>query len=186
MTMTSKKRRQRGTRTHGGGTHKNRRGAGHRGGRGRAGRSKHEFHNYEPRKKHGFKRPQDAGLEVVEIDVRTLDEDVPLYVADGLAEETGDGYAIDAREVVEDGHDADVVKVLGSGQVHESLTVTADAFSESAREKLESAGGDAVVSERAKRFAEAADAEESDGAVDEEAVDDEPADADADDERTEE
>ena len=32
--MTSKKRRQRGSRTHGGGTHKNRRGAGHRGGRG--------------------------------------------------------------------------------------------------------------------------------------------------------
>ena len=31
--MTSKKKRQRGSRTHGGGSHKNRRGAGHRGGR---------------------------------------------------------------------------------------------------------------------------------------------------------
>ena len=201
MTMTSKKRRQRGSRTHGGGTHKNRRGAGHRGGRGRAGRSKHEFHNYEPRKKHGFKRPQDAGPEVAEIDVRTLDEDVHLYVADGLAEETGDGYAIDAREIVEDGRDADVVKVLGSGQVHESLTVTADAFSESAREKLEAAGGDAVVSERAKQYAQAVDAEATEGAIGDEAIDDEvagdgtadegavdeePVVADADDERTEE
>ena len=36
--MTDKKRRQRGSRTHGGGSQKNRRGAGNRGGRGRAGR----------------------------------------------------------------------------------------------------------------------------------------------------
>ncbi|MEY7849730.1 uL15m family ribosomal protein [Natrarchaeobius sp. A-rgal3] len=148
--MTSKKRRQRGSRTHGGGTHKNRRGAGHRGGRGRAGRSKHEFHNYEPKGKHGFKRPHDIREEVVEIDVQKLDEDAILYVADDLAEETADGYEIDARDIVEDGHEADVVKVLGSGQVRNQLTVTADAFSEAAREKLEGAGGEAVLSERAQ------------------------------------
>ena len=148
--MTSKKRRQRGSRTHGGGTHKNRRGAGHRGGRGRAGRSKHEFHNYEPRKKHGFKRPQGIREEVLEVDVKTLDEDAILYAADGLAEETDDGYAIDARDVVEDGHEADVVKVLGGGQVRNALAVTADAFTESAREKLEAAGGDAILTERAQ------------------------------------
>ncbi|WP_247001574.1 uL15m family ribosomal protein [Halosolutus gelatinilyticus] len=153
--MTSKKRRQRGSRTHGGGTHKNRRGAGHRGGRGRAGRSKHEFHNYEPRKKHGFKRPQDIRAEVAEIDVQKLDEDAILYVAEDDAEETGDGYAIDARDVVEDGHEVDVVKVLGSGQVRNALEVTADAFSDAAREKLEAAGGEAIVSERAQEAAKA-------------------------------
>ena len=146
--MTSKKRRQRGSRTHGGGTHKNRRGAGHRGGRGRAGRSKHEFHNYEPRKKHGFKRPQDIREEVLEIDVKKLDEDAVLYAADGLAEETDDGYAIDARDVVEDGHEADVVKVLGGGQVRNVLEITADAFTETAEEKLEAAGGKAILTER--------------------------------------
>ena len=159
--MTSKKRRQRGSRTHGGGTHKNRRGAGHRGGRGRAGRSKHEFHNYEPKQKHGFKRPQDARPTVEEIDVQKLDEDALLYVAEGLAEETDDGYAIDARDVVEDGHEVDVVKVLGSGQVRNALTVTADEFSETAEEKLEDAGGEAVLSERAQRAAEA-EAEDDD------------------------
>ncbi|AXR77645.1 uL15m family ribosomal protein [Natrarchaeobaculum sulfurireducens] len=159
--MTSKKRRQRGSRTHGGGTHKNRRGAGHRGGRGRAGRSKHEFHNYEPKQKHGFKRPQDARPTVEEIDVKTLDEDAILYVADDLAEETDDGYAIDARDVVEDGHEVDVVKVLGSGQVRNALTVTADEFSETAREKLEDAGGDAVLSERAQEAAFEAEDDES-------------------------
>ncbi|RQG91361.1 50S ribosomal protein L15 [Natrarchaeobius halalkaliphilus] len=148
--MTSKKRRQRGSRTHSGGTHKNRRGAGHRGGRGRAGRSKHEFHNYEPKGKHGFKRPHDIRDEVAEIDVQKLDEDAILYVADDLADETDGGYELDARDIVEDGYDVDIVKVLGSGQVRNQLTVTADAFSETAREKLEAAGGEAIVSERAQ------------------------------------
>ncbi|SDQ89747.1 uL15m family ribosomal protein [Natronobacterium texcoconense] len=158
--MTSKKRRQRGSRTHSGGSHKNRRGAGHRGGRGRAGRSKHEFHNYEPKGKHGFKRPQGIREDVVEIDVKKLDEDAILYVAEGDAEEIdgGDGYRLDARDVVEDGHEVDVVKVLGSGQVRNQLEVTADAFSDAAREKLEDAGGDAVLSERGEE--RAADAED--------------------------
>ncbi|NUB92517.1 50S ribosomal protein L15 [Haloterrigena sp. SYSU A558-1] len=159
--MTSKKRRQRGSRTHSGGSHKNRRGAGHRGGRGRAGRSKHEFHNYEPKGKHGFKRPHDIREEVAEIDVQKLDEDAILYVAEGQAEETDDGYAIDARDVVEDGHEVDKVKVLGSGQVRNALEVTADAFSDAAEEKLEAAGGEAVLSERGQE-ADAADESEAD------------------------
>ncbi|WP_323173793.1 uL15m family ribosomal protein [Natrialba sp. PRR66] len=153
--MTSKKRRQRGSRTHSGGSHKNRRGAGHRGGRGRAGRSKHEFHNYEPKGKHGFKRPQGIREDVAEIDVQKVDEDAILYVADDLAEETDDGYELDARDIVEDGHEVDVVKVLGSGQVRNALDVTADAFSEAAREKIEAAGGEAIVSERGQERAEA-------------------------------
>ncbi|MEM4780072.1 MAG: uL15m family ribosomal protein [Halalkalicoccus sp.] len=146
--MTSKKRRQRGSRTHGGGTHKNRRGAGHRGGRGAAGRSKHEFHNYGPLGKHGFKRPEKAQETVLTIDVQELDEDVALYAADGLAEETDGGYALDARDLVEDGYDADAVKVLGGGQVRNALSVTADAFSASAVELIEENGGKAIVSER--------------------------------------
>ncbi|WP_135664120.1 uL15m family ribosomal protein [Halorhabdus rudnickae] len=149
--MTSKKKRQRGSRTHGGGTHKNRRGAGHRGGRGDAGRDKHEMHNYPPIGKSGFTRPEKTQEDVREIDVRKLDEDAALLAAEGLAEETDGGYRIDAREVVEDGHEADVVKVLGSGQVRNELTVVADAFSAGAREKLEAAGGSAELSERGEQ-----------------------------------
>jgi len=152
--MTSKKRRQRGSRTHGGGTHKNRRGAGHRGGRGAAGRAKHEFHNYGPLGKYGFKRPEDAQTEVLEVKVQKLDEDAALYAAEGLAEEDGDAYVIDARDVVDDGHDADVVKVLGGGQVRRELRVTADAFTAGAVELLEEAGGEATLSERAEAAAE--------------------------------
>ena len=146
----SKKRRQRGSRTHGGGTHKNRRGAGHRGGRGAAGRSKHEYHNYGPLGKHGFKRPADAQTDVLEVKAQKLDEDAALYAADGLAEKDGDAYVIDARDVIDDGYDADVVKVLGGGQVRHELHVTADAFTAGAVEQIESAGGAATLSERAE------------------------------------
>ncbi|WP_331233816.1 uL15m family ribosomal protein [Natronorarus salvus] len=157
--MTSKKRRQRGSRTHGGGTHKNRRGAGNRGGRGRAGRSKHEFHNYGPLGKHGFKRPEKAKAEVREVRVQKLDEDAALYVAEGLAEETDDGYRFDARDFVDDGHAVDVVKVLGGGQVRNSLEVTADAFTAGAVELIEEAGGSANLSDRARKSQEGEDAE---------------------------
>ncbi|SFG50594.1 large subunit ribosomal protein L15 [Halopelagius inordinatus] len=167
--MTSKKRRQRGSRTHSGGSHKNRRGAGHRGGRGRAGRDKHEFHNYEPLGKHGFTRPEDAQDTVVEVKVQKLDEDAALLAADGLAEKDGDAYEIDARDVAEDGHDVDVVKVLGGGQVRQELHVVADAFTSGAVELIESADGSAELSERAERKAE--DEAEEDNTDDEEGSD---------------
>ncbi|WP_136716369.1 uL15m family ribosomal protein [Halorientalis salina] len=166
--MTSKKRRQRGSRTHGGGTHKNRRGAGHRGGRGAAGRDKHEFHNHEPLGKSGFKRPQKLKEEIAEIDVRELDEDAALLAAEGVAEETDGGYRIDARDVVEDGHEVDAVKVLGGGQVRNELVVVADAFSDSATDLLESAGGDTELTElgqerKAEKEADTDTDEESEG-----------------------
>jgi large subunit ribosomal protein L15 len=162
--MTSKKRRQRGSRTHGGGTHKNRRGAGHRGGRGRAGRDKHEFHNYEPLGKHGFTRPEATQDTVVEVRVQELDEDAALLAAEGVAETEGEGgaYRLDARDVAEDGHDVDVVKVLGGGQVRNELHVTADAFTAGARGLIEAAGGSAELSERAEARAEAEAAAEDD------------------------
>ena len=166
--MTSKKRRQRGSRTHGGGTHKNRRGAGHRGGRGRAGRDKHEYHNYDPIGKHGFKRPEDAQRTVAEVNVRTLDEDAALLAADGLAETEGDAYHLDARDVAEDGEDADLVKVLGGGQVRQELHVVADAFSEGAVELIEDAGGSVELTERGEELLAEADDDEEDEDDDEE------------------
>ncbi|CAI50540.1 50S ribosomal protein L15 [Natronomonas pharaonis DSM 2160] len=148
----SKKRRQRGSRTHGGGSHKNRRGAGHRGGRGNAGRDKHEFHNHEPLGKSGFKRPQKTRRDVETVNLRELDEDIAVLVEDGIAEESDDGYVVDARDVVEDGYEADVVKVLGAGTVYNELEIVADAFSESAEQALEVADGEAVLSERGEEL----------------------------------
>jgi len=147
--MSNKKKRQRGSRTHGGGSHKNRRGAGHRGGRGDAGRDKHEMHNHPPLGKSGFKRPEKVQEEVLTVDIQELDEDIHLYVAEDVAEEANDRYIVDTRDVVEGGHDADVVKVLGNGQVRNQLEITADAFSEGAREKINDADGFVKLSERA-------------------------------------
>ena len=145
--MTSKKRRQRGSRTHGGGTHKNRRGAGHRGGRGNAGRDKHEFHNHEPLGKSGFTRPEKVKDTIETIDVRELDEDAPLLAAEGVAEETDGGYRIDVRDVVDTAEDVDAVKVLGAGQVRNELELVADGFSDGAAEKVEAAGGSVELTE---------------------------------------
>lgn len=39
----------------------------------------------------------------------------------------------------------DAVKILGDGELTKALTVTADGFSKSAREKIEAAGGKAIV-----------------------------------------
>ena len=160
--MTSKKRRQRGSRTHGGGTHKNRRGAGHRGGRGRAGRDKHEFHNYDPIGKHGFKRPDGSVRTVAEVNVRQLDEDAALLVADDLAEADGDAYHIDARDVADDAAEADLVKVLGGGQVRQELHLVADAFSESAAELVADAGGSVELTERGEELLAEAEADDED------------------------
>ena len=137
MSRDSKKR-GRGSRTHGGGTQKNRRGAGNRGGRGDAGRKKHEAKNHPELGKTGFKRP-DKAIEVVEVsNVGDIDRQIEELVENGAAEETDDGYVVDAAALGVD-------KVLGSGQVHNTLTVHADDFSESAVEKIEDAGGEVVV-----------------------------------------
>jgi len=162
--MTSKKKRQRGTRTHGGGSQKNRRGAGHRGGRGNAGSRKHEMHHHGPWDKHGFTRPETTQETVVEADLQELDEDAALLAADDLAEEEGDGYRIDVRDVVEGGHDddVDVVKVLGDGQVRNELHLLADAFSDAAAAKVEDAGGSTELTVSGKRRVEETDKDTTD------------------------
>ncbi len=132
------KKRGRGSRTHGGGSQKKRRGAGNRGGRGAAGRKKHEAREHPPLGKHGFKRPQKVVEETETVNVGDLDRGVHDLVEDGVAEESGDGFEVDVNEL-------DVDKVLGGGQVRNTLTVYADDFSDSAREKIEEAGGEVVV-----------------------------------------
>ncbi|MFC6735416.1 uL15m family ribosomal protein, partial [Halolamina salina] len=129
-------------------------GAGHRGGRGNAGSRKHEMHHYGSWAKHGFTQPEDAQDTVAEVRVQKIDEDAALLAAEGLAENDDGAYTIDARDVAEDGWEADVVKVLGNGQVRQELHVTADAFSDAATELIEDAGGSTTVSERAQERAE--------------------------------
>lgn len=100
--MTNKKNRQRGSRTHGGGSHKHNRGAGHRGGRGAAGRDKHEYHNHQPLGKSGFTPP--TREETDEIELRELYErayyaDSPELAGHGVFRLTDGTILVDARVV---------------------------------------------------------------------------------------
>ena len=135
-----KKDRGRGSRTYGEGSGKKNRGAGNRGGRGDAGRKKHEASQHPPLGKHGFKRPQKVIDEDETVNVGELDMKIKELVEAGVAEETGDGYRVDASEL-------EVDKVLGGGQVRNNLEVVADNFSDSAVEKIENEDGEAVEKE---------------------------------------
>ena len=59
-----------------------------------------------------------------------------------------DGAVVDAAALVESGlvnDQCDGIKILGNGEISKKLTVHAAAFSQSAKEKIEAAGGKAEV-----------------------------------------
>lgn len=142
MGAKNKAKKFRGSRTCGGGTHKNRRGAGSRGGRGHAGGCKHHFvkelllgrgyGNY------GFRRPQNKLRDLAVVDIGAIDEAAERLVEQKQAKvRTGTYYVT-----------LDVDKVLGKGRVTKALVVTAKSFSKRAQEKLESAGGKATIADQ--------------------------------------
>lgn len=137
-----KTKKFRGSRTCGGGTHKNRRGGGNRGGRGNAGGCKHHFVRALKRGltygKQGFKIPQSAVRDKSIVNVGEIDEAILQLVTDGFAEKKGDEYHIDLSNL-------GIEKVLGSGKVTKPLFITAQEFSSSAVQKIEEAKGNATV-----------------------------------------
>ncbi len=135
---TNKRSKYRGSRTCGGGTHKNRRGAGNRGGRGRAGINAHHFVKWYKELggpvfgKNGF--CNQTATEVTTMDVGALDQIVPSLLAQGIAKQEGDTVVINAAEI-------GIEKILGSGRVTRKISVSAPAFSETAKAKIEKMGG---------------------------------------------
>lgn len=127
--------KMRGSRTHGYGSHKKHRGAGSRGGRGFAGSTKHMklwVKKYHPEKliKRRFKslvqkgrRPPTMGINLA---------DIVLFA------EKSNTREINLTDL---GYD----KVLGTGTITSPLIITAHAFSKKAAEKIEQAGGKAVI-----------------------------------------
>jgi large subunit ribosomal protein L15 len=128
----------RGSRTCGGGTSKNRRGAGNRGGRGRSGGAKHHFvlalKGGYTHGKYGFKRPLKSINTVSIVNVGELDELADRLVEDGFAKHEDGVYHINLENL-------EIEKVLGSGQISKSMIITAGSFSGMARDKIEAAGG---------------------------------------------
>ncbi len=140
-----KTKKFRGSRTCGGGTTKNRRGAGNRGGRGKCGENKHHASlaqklGYQRGHQKGFTRPLKMLRDVSIVNVGELDELASQLVDDGFAELSDDVYNINLSNL-------DIEKVLGSGKVSKKLAVTAQEFSATARSKIEEAGGSCVEPE---------------------------------------
>ena len=135
----NKRSKFRGSRTCGGGTHKNRRGSGNRGGRGAAGWRDHNFTRFyflgKTEGKHGFVCKTSYSWDVM--DIGDIDQLVPELIARGIASQEGDTVKIDAASI-------GVEKVLGGGQVTHKIAITAEAFSASAIAKIEEKGGQAL------------------------------------------
>lgn len=137
----NKRSKFRGSRTCGGGTHKNRRGAGNRGGRGRAGHRDHRFTHFLlagsiHNGKHGFFNQ--AAVPVSALSVGALDQMLPALLAEGIVMQEGDAFVIHAPGMGID-------KVLGAGKVTKKMYISAKAFSEQAKLKIEALGGKAQV-----------------------------------------
>ena len=123
-----------GSRNWGGGNTKNRRGTGSRGGRGYAGSGKHRWTyivKYEPDHfgKSGFARPTAKGkLSFINVD------QISQWAKNGKLEKKGGMLEFTFKG-----------KVLGTGSVSVPVHVKALAFSGSAKEKIEAAGGKAEL-----------------------------------------
>src|SRR5512137_1827448 len=95
---TNKRSKYRGSRTCGGGTHKNRRGAGNRGGRGRAGINAHHFVKWYREMggpvfgKYGFSHT--PSIAVSAMDIVIIDHIVSSLLAQCIAKNEGDVIVI--------------------------------------------------------------------------------------------
>lgn len=87
--------------------------------------------------KHGFTRPKAVMDEVNAINVGDIEEHLEELIKLGAARQEGEKISIDVGKL---GFD----KVLGGGRVTRPLEVTATKFVESAKRKLEEAGGKAI------------------------------------------
>lgn len=135
--------RYRGSKTHGGGAMKKRRGAGHRGGRGMAGSGKRadqkkptilKLYGNEYFGKHGFKRKNTVKVRAITLDY--INKKLDSLAEKKLARKEGDHYVINLDDL---GYD----KLLGSGSITKKLKLTAHYISKKAIEKIEAAGGEA-------------------------------------------
>ncbi|MFP4523764.1 MAG: uL15m family ribosomal protein [Candidatus Woesearchaeota archaeon] len=142
-TKRSKNSRYRGSKTHGGGSMKKRRGAGHRGGRGAAGSGKRGdakkpsiWKNTRYAGNHGFvskTRTRNAPVTLAHLErfTRTLQDEGYLSVKDG-------SHSIDLGK-------AGYTKLLGTGQATRKWAITVPNATDGAIEKVKKAGGTVTV-----------------------------------------
>ncbi|MDI6737099.1 MAG: uL15 family ribosomal protein [Nanoarchaeota archaeon] len=149
MTVNKRKKntRYRGSKTHGCGSMKKRRGAGNRGGTGMAGSGKRaqskkptilKLYGNDYFGKHGFKRTMTEHFRAVNIVF--LEEKFDELVADGKMKVVNGMHEIDLASVHAD-------KLLGSGKPSRKYRIKAKMVSAGAAEKIKAAGGEVVAEE---------------------------------------
>jgi len=88
--------------------------------------------------KHGFTRPLAARREISTINVGEIDERLDELLQHGIAKREEERIVVDVRKL-------GFERVLGGGRVTHPLEVIAKEFVESAKRKLEGAGGKAIA-----------------------------------------
>ncbi len=145
VTKPKKARRYRGSKTHGGGSMKKRRGAGHRGGRGRAGSGKRgdakkpSYWKTWTMGAHGFVPHDRERLQIMNLS--DLERYLPDLEKAGFAKKASGGFSIDLTA-------AGIDKLLGTGSVSQKFAITVDAASAKAVDRVSAAGGSVSVKEK--------------------------------------
>lgn len=146
MTTTRRKKvtKYRGSKTHGCGSMKKRRGAGNRGGRGLAGSGKRAGHKVQKIwKKFGkdylgkreFKAPNK--IEVKGINLKDIELKLNYFLEKGFAKKGKDLIEVDLGK-------AGYNKLLGSGKINTKVKIKVKLCSKKAKEKLAKMGGEIV------------------------------------------
>jgi large subunit ribosomal protein L15 len=136
--IKSKSRKYYGNRTFGGGNTKNRRGKGSKGGKGRGGFHKHKRMHYivtegTSTTESGF--VNESRRKTQEINIRKVEKMIMV----GKAKPQGDSYDLDLRKK------GKYTKLLGNGELNYKANITVDAYTASAKEKVEKAGGKIIT-----------------------------------------
>ncbi len=145
MTLRTKKKRRkyRGSRSHGWGKTRAHRKSGMRGGVGQAGRKTHHWIQtvigiQPPLGKRGFKRPQRIPQVKKVVNISHLEAMVPTLLKEGNAVQKGNLLEINLTEL---GYE----KLLAQGDVNVPLKITIKEASERAIEKIKEAGGKVTI-----------------------------------------
>ena len=139
---TKKVARYRGSKTHGGGAMKKRRGAGHRGGRGNAGSGKRGdakkpsfWKNKRYYGKHGFTSVKKINFKA--LNIKDLNQTIEQLVKDGKATKEGQTYVVDFKKL---GYN----KLLGTSNTKNAYKITVEYASKKAIDKITKAGGEVI------------------------------------------
>jgi len=159
----TKSHRFRGSHTHGWGSKKKHRHAGHRGGRGNAGSGKRgdaKKPSYWKEKyfgkfgfvMHGMKE------EINAVNIKDVERMLASFVSGGFASEKSGIYTVDLNK-------AGYNKLLATGRATKRLNITVNYASPSAAEKIQKAGGSLTLKHKAEKKAAAPKAEKAKAAA---------------------